>query len=199
MSGGCCECEHPDLMIEPVPTFWKEMLTLVGMLKDMIKDRPKPKNKWREPDEVGILEEFETTINKFLVYLDQQLNGVKVNQKLFEDLTTIAKEVFMGSGGPDYNGWYFRLFHNPKRALEEKPEVGTCFTGIDDDRGPGGVVHLGTGLPQLMYILINDSRSGEQKVFLGPAYTSYEVVTDYNTRYNDEEWKNAHKKFKNLF
>ena len=84
-------------------------------------------------------------------------------------------------------------------ALNAKPEVGTCFTGVNDERGPGGVLHLGTSQPQIMYILVKDPRTGSKKVFMGPVYTSYEVLTDYDTRYNDEEWKTALKKFQPLF
>jgi hypothetical protein len=62
----------------------------------------------------------------------------------------------MGSGSPEYGGWYMNLFENTESSFEFKPEVSTMMTAVNDDRGPGAVVHLGTGPTQIMYILAND-------------------------------------------
>ncbi|QKF94667.1 DUF3160 protein [Fadolivirus algeromassiliense] len=188
--GARCECEHPDLMIEPVPTFWKEMLTLIHMMKELLGGVNKR--------EMSILINFEKIITNFLVYLDCYLNNKPINETLVNELKSIVKMEYRGSGGPDYDGWYMRLFHSDEIALELKPEISSMMTAVDDDRGPGGIVHLGTGPCQLMYVLVRDGRTGEQKILLGPSYTTYEVITDYNTRLNDEEWKQQYKNYSPL-
>lgn len=82
-----------------------------------------------------------------------------------------------------------KLYHSDTIAFERTPEVSTYFSAIDDDRGPGSVSHLGTGLPRLMYLHTNG------KVFIGPTYTTYEFLTKENERLNDEEWKEKHKNY----
>lgn len=186
--GGAC-CEFADLMVEPCPTFWKEFLVLIKMLKSLTSiNINKCYNK--------ILDNFETTINNFISFLDAYLNGQEVDKDLLEKLSTIVKEIPMGSGGPFYQGWYMKLFKDDYDALKFKPEVCNMFTGVNDIRGPGGIVHLGTGPTQMMYIIINDGKT--EKIFLGPTYTVYEVVTDYNIRLNDDEWNHKYTNYNPL-
>jgi len=64
--------------------------------------------------------------------------------------------------------------------------------------GPGGIVHLGTGPCKLMYLLTTDHVTNEPKIMVGPTYSAYEVITDYNTRLNDEEWKTEYVKHVSL-
>ena len=188
--GGRCECFYPELLIEPVPTFWKEFLKLIEMMKIMV-----PKENRRD---VNILNNFENIINKFISYLDQYLTNKTVDEKLIEELKSIIKEDHGGSGGPEITGWYARLFHDSEEALEFKPEVSSMFTGVNDERGPGGIVHLGTGSVQTMYVLTKDPESNEDKIVLGPVYSTYEFITPYETRLNDEEWKEQYNKFEPL-
>lgn len=182
----CCACEYPDLLIEPVPTFWKEFLVLINMMKKLSKE------------ENTILNEFSTIISKFVQYLDDLLEYKKIDPKLEEELKTIIHEVYRGSGGPDYYGWYMKLYSTEKEAFEFKPEVASMFSSPNDDRGKGGVVQLGTGPVQIMYLLVKDYLTGENKVMLGPVYSAYEVVTDVGVRFNDDEWKQEYKKHKKL-
>lgn len=105
----------------------------------------------------------------------------------------------MGSGNPEYDGWYIKLFKYQEDAFNFKPEVSSMFTGVDDERGPGGIIHLGIGETQMMYLLVKDYITGENKIFLGPVYSSYEFKTDYNTRLNDDDWKQTYKSYNPLF
>jgi hypothetical protein len=76
-----------------------------------------------------------------------------------------------------------------------KPEVSSCYTGVNDERGPGGIVHLGTGPCKLMYLLTDDHVTQKRKVMVGPTYSAYEVITPYGVRLNDEEWKTEYTKY----
>lgn len=176
--GMCCECEYPDLLIEPVPTFWKEMLVLVNMMKKMMQ---------QESRDSRILDNFSEFLQMFIDYLDLQLNNKPIPEKMLHYLKSIIEE-HHGSGSPSYGGWYASLFHDIEDTMQTKPEVSSYFTGVSDERGEGGIVHLGTGPCKLMYLLITDPLTQEKKIMLGPTYSAYEVITDYGTRYNDEEW-----------
>lgn len=86
------------------------------------------------------------------------------------------------------------LFHNDDNAFDQKPEVCSVFTGVDDERGRGGIVHLGTGFPQMMYLLtknLNDV-GDVGKMFVAPVYEVYEVVTAPENRMNDDDWEKKH-------
>ena len=188
--GLCCECEYPDLLVEPVPTFWNELLFMINKLETFVGDNGEFKHK---------LGEFKTAVNNIIEYLRCQMTNTTPSDKLVESLKTIAMMESGGSGPPTYDGWYYRLFlGSGAQARDFKPEVSSIFTAVDDDRGPGGIVHLGTGPTQLIYVLSKDPRTGEMKVFLGPVYSSYEVITPYETRYNDADWMEKHKALKPL-
>ncbi len=202
-AGGCCLCcEHPDIMIEPVPTFWKEMLVGVKMLKDLVGDLKVPDRRQGqlcEPREVKVLNNFEMIIGKFLQFNEQYLNNGTVNDELVTELKCIIEENDGGSGPPSYRGWYMTLYTDSDVAFEKSPEVSSMFTAVGDDRGKGGIVHIGTGMPQMMYINVCDSRNNSNKIFMGPVYKSYEVITEPGERLTDEVWKEKHKEYESLF
>lgn len=177
-SGMMCACEYPDLLVEPVPTFWKEMLVLVNMMKKMVKVDSRHNR---------ILTNFSDILNTFIEYLDLHLNDKPIDEKMLHKLKSIIIE-HHGSGSISYGGWYAGLFHDCETEMQFKPEVSSCFTGVDDERGSGGILHLGTGPCKMMYLMITDPRTNEKKIMLGPTYSAYEVMTNYNTRLNDEEW-----------
>ena len=194
--GGSCECSYPDLQVEPVPTFWKEMLVLVRMMKDMIALEPQKdesRRRRRDLSDIDVLCNFETMILKFLKFLEPQLGevGKAIDEKLRDELTTIINIKFLGSGETQYGGWYITLFHSQKIAFDQSPEVSSMFTGVTDERGVGGIVHLGTGYPRIMYCLSKNEqdKSDSGKVFVGPTYSVYEVVTSPDNRLNDDDWK----------
>uniref|UniRef100_A0A7R9U7D3 DUF3160 domain-containing protein n=1 Tax=Pinguiococcus pyrenoidosus TaxID=172671 RepID=A0A7R9U7D3_9STRA len=171
--GDMTACSYIDLMIEPVPTFWAEFSNLVGSMIDIAGETP-------------ILLQFKEVIQMFQSFLRQSETG-QVDAELMQRLKAITRKHFHGSGPPTYDGWYARLFNRPEDAYEYRPEVSSFFTAPPDNRGRGKICHLGTGEAQLMYILVGDGM-GREKVMLGPVYTAYEVVTEYEDRMNDQEW-----------
>ncbi|AYV81382.1 MAG: hypothetical protein Harvfovirus30_14 [Harvfovirus sp.] len=166
--GACCFCEYADLMVEPVPSFWNEFLTLIVKMRALT-------SSWQ-------LERFEEITRNIITYLECQMAEKPISRALKNSVWNIIKKV--GGSGPGFEGWYYTLVEN---AFKAKPEVASIFTGVDDIRGPGGVIHIGTGTVRLMYVLSRKGKS-ETKVFLAPVYSSYEVKTPYGVRYNDEEW-----------
>jgi hypothetical protein len=172
-----CLCQHPDLMVEPVVTCWKEMLKLVGMFKALACTDIDKK----------IINSFETVIGKLLKFLKLQMSG-EIDEKLMEELMCICKQESRGSGSSEYNGWYFSLFHDKEDALKVKPEVSTFYTSVDDVRGPGNISTLGTGSCKMVYYHVVDEKRGIDKIMLGPTYGVYSFVTGYNDRLNDDDF-----------
>lgn len=181
----CC-CAFPDLLVEPVPNFWKEFLVLVNMMQTLCKG----------PND--ILDNFSTIITKFIKYLDDLLEHGKIDLNLEKELKLIIHEQPEGSGSIVYKGWYMKLYKDSEDAFEFKPEVSSMFSASDDTRGDGGVVHLGTGPVQIMYLLVKDFITGENKIMLGPTYSAYEFITQSSKRLNDDEWKQEYKKYQKI-
>ncbi|AYV84030.1 MAG: hypothetical protein Hyperionvirus16_5 [Hyperionvirus sp.] len=175
--GACCSCEYADLMVEPVPSFWNEFLALVVKMKALT-------GNWQ-------LDVFEAQTINIIKYLECQLSGKPISRDLENSVRNIIKRA--GGSGPGFDGWYYSL--TATHAFIPKPEVASIFTGVPDERDPGGIIHIGTGNVRLMYVLSRTPDS-QTKVFLGPVYSSYEVKTPYGTRYNDSEWNTESKKLK---
>lgn len=200
--GGMLCCEHPDIMIEPCLEFWREMLNLVIMMETMFVGLSKSSHKtpissklrsnftqefecYESIQTNEILNNFKSIIEKFILFTEYYLNGQEIPETLKENLKCIVEVKRGASGPPTYSGWYPTLFYDEEKCLENKPEVSSYFTAVDDDRGPGGICHLGNGDVQLMYIVINNT------IYMGPVYTIYDIVTPFDTRYNDDEWGKA--------
>jgi hypothetical protein len=191
--GGGCECSYPEIQIEPVLSFWKEMQTYVKMMKKFVENETQDNERRyrRERSDAEVLDNFDNILSKFILVLNSQLSGDgTIAESLKQELTCIMKIQFQGSGQTVYEGWYTKLFHKSESFEEQIPEVGSFFTGVNDERGPGGVVHLGTSKPQVMYLLMKNINNPIDvgRVFVGPVYSVHEVVTPAEHRYNDKEW-----------
>jgi hypothetical protein len=145
-----------------------------------------------------ILQNFEEIVIIFIEYLDSYFSGTKFDETLMNVLKSVIIEQ-MGSGSSSMDGWYPSLFYNrDEESVMFKPEVSTMFTGVSDLRDDGGIVHLGNGSIQLMYVLTTNNVTNERTVYLSPVYTTYEFVTDVNARLNDEEWSKSYQSYEPL-
>lgn len=188
--GMMCLCQYPDLLVEPVPTFWKEMLTFVNMMKCMVE---------KDSRDEQILNNFVDIIETFIAYLDLYVNNKIIDDDIMEKLKLIIASYIEGSGSDiGYSGWYGNLFHDVEQEMNPKPEVSSFFTGVNDDRGPGGIIHIGTGPCKLMYLLVNDPNTNERKIMMGPTYSAYTCMMDYGVRLNDDEWRKTYQKYQSL-
>jgi hypothetical protein len=178
-------CSHPDLMVEPVLTFWREFLNTISIMKSLPIVSKKDEK---------ILNNFETILNKFIIVTEKYLNDEEINETLLTELKTICKSEYHGSGGPTYDGWYFNLFRSEDDAFKVKPECSTWFTAVDDERGNGGICTLGNNGAKLMYVIVTDNNN-QSKILLGPTYNTYSFKTAYDDRLNDKEFGQKIKNF----
>jgi hypothetical protein len=91
--------------------------------------------------------------------------------------------------GPDSaDGWFADLFYNPSKSIELDPTIADVHTQPTDADGNdvGHVLHVATGMPQLMVISV-DNCTGSQ-AYVGFASTYYEHVTGGYERLTDSEW-----------
>lgn len=182
--GMCCMCKYPDLLVEPVPSFWNEFIKLIDMMENLL-----PNNK--------CLKNYKKYVGHFIEFLNFQLIGKQPPDDLIELLKGIVSLHHMGSGGDTYlSGWYVSLFKSSDDAEKYVPETSSYFTAVPDDRGEGGILNLGTGEVQTLYVLSDDPITHEKKIFIGPVYSSYSFQTNYDDRMNDTNWKDKIKNYK---
>lgn len=175
-----CMCSHPDIMIEPVPTFWNEYKNTVGLLL-------KISNKLQKNTET--LQKMITITDKFLEFLSYDDSNIP--EELEVALKSIMKLKYRGSGSPVYEGWYANLFTD-KTLFDFEPVTTSIASYPPDYRSDGGIVNIGTGKVQLMYIIVNN------RAFIGPVYTTYEFRTEWGVRYTDKEWEKKLSNYKPL-
>lgn len=187
-------CEYPDLLVEPVPLFWTEMLALVNMFQKIEIST----DKWESANHKRTLDSFAKALNMFIEYSNLYLDSKPIEDKIVKKLKSIIVEHHSSGGDLYYEGWYSNLFHDIKKELKPNPEISSYFTGLNDERGPGGHLHIGTGPCKLMYILINDPITKEEKIMLGPTYSAYEFITDFDTELSDEEWAKVYMNYKSI-
>ncbi len=100
-----------------------------------------------------------------------------------------AVHIKSGCGEPDSaDGWYGALFYNPFQSVALDPIVADVHTQPTDEIGTpvGHVLHVGTGMPELMVVTV-DGCTGAQ-AYVGLASSYYERVTDNFERLADPDW-----------
>ncbi len=120
-------------------------------------------------------------------------------EELFLRSIVVLKENLQiaGCGGPTFeeqwDGWYMNLFYQRDNNPALIADVHTNPTNASDHPlYPPRVLHAATGpLAPLFFIVDTDEGS---MLYVGPAFTYYEVVTTGDTtkaapRLNDEEWR----------
>lgn len=120
------------------------------------------------------------------------MEGNPVPEKLSEELKAIMQLKHLGSGSAVYKGWYASLLVEDE-MFEFEPNVASIASQPPDIRTDGGIVYIGTGGVQLIHIICE--QNGVKRAFVGPVYSTYEVVTRWGVRLSDEEWKIEHTKY----
>lgn len=200
---GCClQCYHPDLMVEPNPIFWQEYLNTLKKMRSLIpslssyssscissSSSASIKNQ-RYYNFESRLELFEKTAERLLAFSNSIIKGEQPDSALVDELKTISSSYISGSSATyEYTGWYPSLFKEKRDSFKFTPECSTLFTAGQDIRGKGGIVHLGCGPVQNLYVIYNN------KVFLGACYSTYEFITEEKERLNDDDWSVKYKDY----
>jgi hypothetical protein len=91
-------------------------------------------------------------------------------------------QIHQGCTGFDSPGWYLQLMWDRNEANTDIPTIADVHT----DPNSGGVLHVATGLPQLMVTSIDTCQG--VRAYAGPVFSYHELTGPAYTRYTDEEW-----------
>ena len=102
-----------------------------------------------------------------------------------EEERTFLKQVMTlrsnGCGEPDFNGWYPKLYLDGQ-AARLKPVVADVHTDTD-----GGRV-LEAGVGEATFLVVAVDSGPDRAVYVGPAYSYYELSHPVSHRMTDQAW-----------
>lgn len=193
---GVC-CYYPGLIVEPVQQFWEKYRGVIEIMKQMKNYEKKngdPKSQeyyvyeYKSRSFDKRFENFKKALDVFDNYFAEIEKDGKASEATIDYLKALASIKHEGSGMTSYGGWYISLFGDKEKCLRFKPEISTFFTGVPDDRDGGGIMHLGTGSVNIVYLIVEDEKTKNRKIYFGPCYSVYEFKTTHNDRLSDGDW-----------
>jgi hypothetical protein len=180
---GGSACSFPTAYVDPYPDFFAAILAFAEHGQAVAAGLP------MSP---GAIAQYFTRLAQIAGTLRDMALDQRASKPLSaEHLAFVnqAVHIEMGCAGPDSaDGWYGDLFYDRSKSIELDPTIADVHTQPTDADGNdvGHVLHVATGMPQLMVVTV-DNCTGSQ-AYVGLASTYYEHVTDNYERLTDAEW-----------
>ena len=177
---GGAACSFPAAYVDPYPAFFAALVSFAERGKAAVAGLPN-----------NFAGSYFTRLSGVAATLrdmaTDELQGAPLSA---EHLAFINRAIHLedGCGGPHADGWYTDLFYSDAKSIEFDPSIADVHTQPTDEAGTdvGHVLHVATGMPQLMVVTV-DSCAGAQ-AYVGLASTYYEHVTDNYERLTDQDW-----------
>jgi Protein of unknown function (DUF3160)/His Kinase A (phospho-acceptor) domain len=180
---GGATCSFPGAYVDPYPEFFGALVTFAERGH-------------------ALTESLGQDANNIVAYFDRlaaiagTLRDMALDQREEKPLSTEhlafvnqAVHITQGCVGADSaDGWYGQLFFTPGKSILLDPIVADVHTQPTDESGNdvGHVLHVATGMPELMVVTVDGCT--ESHAYVGLASTYYEHVTDGYERLTDPEW-----------
>lgn len=172
-------CDFPDAYVDPYPAFYAAMTQLgetsTGQIRALSIRHPVLD---RAVEYFDHLSEVTRMLGEMAELERSQRPFTDRHMAFVNELVRISQ----GCTGFSAPGWYLRLFWNPREANKDIPTIADVHT----DPNSGSVLHVATGLPQLMVAAIETCQG--VRAYAGPAFSYHEVIGPEFARYTDEEW-----------
>jgi hypothetical protein len=186
---GIITCSYPYVYIEPIPEFYKSVMTLAISFNSKLQSLP--------INNSGMVTGIEYYLSNLAGICDT-LSSI-AQKELTNTSLTEEENSFLGKAislseicGPHYNGWVTQLYYNgfTGELGNNSMVVADYHTAPTDEGGNyvGWVAHAGTG-PANMAIITATLPSGENVAFIGPVMSYYEYTTTNFLRLTDDEWR----------
>ena len=188
---GIPECEYPDAYVDPYPAFFKTLeayadkgIEVATALSD-------------DDDSIlmGQVLNYFTHLGHISDILgemaQQELEGIPFTAEqlgFINDAIRIGYQDVICTEIPYAAGWYAELFFEVDGALDMDPTIADVHTQPADESGAivGRILHVGTGLPRVMVVAINQCDG--PRAYAGMVFAYHEKVTENFERMTDEEW-----------
>jgi hypothetical protein len=199
-------CSYPAGFVEPLPGFWGRFRVMAERAAELIEKTPFPDRAIEKPitDKHKMtvrLKDTQTRQAQHFRNFARQLavlEGIARKELAQKELTgeeaTFLKKIveirFQGSGGPRYDGWYFRLFYKgPTDGDKWDALVADVHTDTPDPTvlDPGCVLHEGVGNVELLLVAVDSGP--DRMVYAGPVFSHWEFEVPEAGRKADSEWR----------
>ncbi|MEO8903250.1 MAG: DUF3160 domain-containing protein [Polyangiaceae bacterium] len=175
-------CSFPAAYVDPYPAFFAALVSFAERGKAAVAGLP----------DYPALDYYFTGLSNTAATLrdmaTDELQGAPLSAANLAFINR-AIHITRGCDGTPYaDGWYADLFYSEAKAIEFDPSIADVHTQPTDEAGAdvGHVLHVATGMPQLMVVTV-DSCAGAQ-AYVGLASSYYEHVTDNYERLTDPDW-----------
>jgi hypothetical protein len=194
-------CSYPAAYVEPYPAFFARLADLARATAkrlraidlstlDAAKAAGVPRAPRRPADvrdgQAAFLDAFAARMTVLERLAKKELAAQPFTAAETDDLKRAITRRF-GSGGPRYDGWYTALIYGGAPAKWD-PVVADVHT--DPNPHPnqvgGRVLEEGTG--DVTYLVVAVDNKADRAVYVGPAYSYYELEAAPNQRMTDAEW-----------
>jgi hypothetical protein len=183
-------CEYPSGYVEPYPAFFARMRELATGLARRVEAAVPSSATPAQPSDSEQRCAHQAAFFELFAAQMQKLEAL-ANKELRQEPFTDGERTFLkqtldqrggGSGGPHYTGWYARLFYGGAPATWA-PVIADVHTNPDG----GNVLEEATGDVQLLVAAIDNGP--HRAVYVGPAYSYYELTSPASQRVTDEDWQ----------
>jgi hypothetical protein len=183
-SGGMCE--FPDGYVDPYPDFYSKLVDYATLGKATI--GALPDNGFLATEVASYFDNLSSVATMLHDMAELELTGTPFTQDMLDFLND-AVSILNSCGSLSIGaGWYKKLFLTPTDGATADPTIADVHTEPTDAAGNpvGNVLHVGTGQPRLMVVVV-DTCSGPH-VYAGLASSYYEVTTTNFQRLDDPTW-----------
>jgi hypothetical protein len=189
---GFALCDYPKGYVEPYPEFFHSLSNTLESMEQSLRElrlsldsfKPAEPNSQGRADLLNAGTYFKRAkeiLNQLEALTRKELTGQAFtkNEETFLRNTIQSKTVSIGcSSSTIYTGWYPELVYG-KDAIAFDPVI------ADVHSSQAGFLEEGVGHNELIVAAIDNGK--DVALYVGPAYTHYEFVSD--NRLTDEEWK----------
>ncbi|HMR76660.1 MAG TPA: DUF3160 domain-containing protein [Polyangiaceae bacterium] len=186
-------CEYPEGFVEPYPEVYASLAgfattaaRLLGAADVSHSDKGiSEMMKWERDGQVGFFTAFARTLGMLENLANKELRAEPFtkDEELFLKKTVDVRGV--GSGPPQYDGWYPTLIYGGRPALY-KPTVADVHTVPPSDVWEAAVLEAGVGDVQFLIVAVDNE--DDRAVYVGPAYSYYEFTVPPAERMTNDTW-----------
>lgn len=177
-------CEIPDGYVEPAPEVLDWLITFTETataLLDKLGEKP-PEQPTLKMGLATLFPRMTRTLKALRRIVDREIAGETLTEPEKRFLATVAEIVPATSGSPPmYTGWYFHLYENRWRALENPSFIGDYYTSTNT----GQVAYAGAADPILGIFVVDVG--GSPRFMVGPVTRAYELHAPMTQRLTDDE------------
>jgi hypothetical protein len=182
-------CEYPEAYVDPYPEFFEQMVRFAERAQELTAG-------------LGLEGDFATRVQGYFEKVARinatlaemarvQRSGAPHSAEHLAFINqAVNVDVSCDGSVLGHTGWYSELHFEPLQAVEFDPSITDVHTDIGGDlpvSRPASVLHVGTGMPQMMVVTV-DSCQGP-RAYAGVVSTYNELKEEGLNRLSDEQWR----------